>query len=140
MTEPFVTQVLARPAEISELSERIFDYLGAAGVETRPAHHLVLALEELLTNLGTHGNCADVPATVRVVVESDAIRGEIADTGPAFDIREAPEPVLSDDIENRPIGGLGLFLIRKLARDLDYTRRDGTNLTIFTISRDVSNG
>jgi anti-sigma regulatory factor (Ser/Thr protein kinase) len=82
---------------------------GRAGVDARTAHHIALAFDELLANLGSHGNSADKLATVRVVVEPDMVKGEVIDSGPAFDIRTVPDPDLSQRIEDRQAGGLGLF-------------------------------
>jgi serine/threonine-protein kinase RsbW len=139
MSVAFERQVLAQPAAISELTEAVMDHLAAEGVDTRAAHHAALAFDELLTNLGSHGASADKPATVRVFVEPDKVRAEVIDSGPAFDIRDAPDPDLSQDIEARAVGGLGLFLIRQLACEIGYDRRDGMNHTRFAIKRATAN-
>lgn len=138
MSAPFERQVLAQPAEISQLTDDVLEYLAAAGVDTRAAHHVALAFDELLTNLGTHGNSAEKPATVRVVVAPDKVTAEIEDTGPAFDVREASVPNLSESIEDRAIGGLGLFLVRKFASDIGYERRGDANCTRFAIARNTA--
>jgi anti-sigma regulatory factor (Ser/Thr protein kinase) len=135
MSARFETQVLAQPAAISELTDAIMDYLAAEGVDARTAHHVALAFDELLTNLGSHGGSADKPATVRIFIEPGRVKAEILDSGPAFDIRDAPEPDLSLNIDDRPVGGLGLFLIRQLASEIGYDRRDGMNCTTFAIKR-----
>jgi anti-sigma regulatory factor (Ser/Thr protein kinase) len=135
MTAPFEAELLPRPEAISALTEQVMDYLSDAGVDARAAHHVALAFDELLTNLGSHGGSADKPAAVRVVVESDKVWAEIRDSGPAFDIRTAAEPALDQTIEEREIGGLGLFLIRQFASEIGYERRDGMNCTRFAIVR-----
>ena len=137
MTAPFEAELLPRPDAISALTGRVMDYLTAAGVDARATHHVGLAFDELLTNLGSHGGSPDKPAAVRVVVESDKVRAEIRDSGPAFDIRTAAEPALDQTIEEREIGGLGLFLIRQFASEIGYERRDGMNCTRFAILRQV---
>ena len=71
------------------------------------------------------------------MVESDKVWAEIRDSGPAFDIRTAAEPALDQTIEEREIGGLGLFLIRQFASEIGYERRDGMNCTRFAILRQV---
>jgi anti-sigma regulatory factor (Ser/Thr protein kinase) len=131
----FERQILAQPAAISALTEEVMDHLAGAGVDPRAAHHVALALDELLTNLGSHGNSADKPATVRVLVEPGMVKAEVLDSGPAFDIRTAPDPDLSQSIEDRQVGGLGLFLIRQFASEIGYDRRDGINRTTFAIKR-----
>lgn len=135
MTAIFEAEVLPQSEAISAFTERVMGYLDAAGVDTRAAHHVALAFDELLTNLGSHGGGADKLATVRVTVEPDKVRAEIRDTGAPFDIREAAEPVLTQSIEDREIGGLGLFLIRQFASEIGYERRDGVNCTSFTVLR-----
>jgi anti-sigma regulatory factor (Ser/Thr protein kinase) len=135
MSDVFEAEVLPQPEAISALTEEIMDFLGRAGVDARAAHHVGLAFDELLTNLGTHGGSPDNPAKVRVTVGPKDVRSELQDAGPAFDIREAAEPALAESIEDRKIGGLGLFLIRQLAAEIGYERRDGMNCTSFTILR-----
>jgi anti-sigma regulatory factor (Ser/Thr protein kinase) len=135
VSAPFETEVLAQPEAISALTDRVLAHLAVQGVDPRTAHHVALALDELLTNLGSHGNC-HVPARVRIFIEPDKVKAELVDSGPPFDIREAAEPRLSPNIEERQIGGLGLFLIRQFACEIGYDRRDGANSTTFAIARE----
>ena len=51
----------------------------------------------------------------------------MADDGPGFDPLSAPEPDTSLGIEERPIGGLGIALVRRLMDHVEYERRDGKN-------------
>ena len=135
MSATFETTVLAQPDAISQLTGEVLAYLGAQGVDARAAHHVALVLDELLVNLGSHGNSADKPANVRIMIEADKVRAEIRDSGPEFDIRTAPEPTLAQNIEEREIGGLGLFLVRQFACEIGYERRGDTNHTRFAIAR-----
>jgi len=96
---------------------------------------VALVVEEIVTNLGTHGNCRDKPAKIRLMVEPAQVTGEIIDTGPPFDLRLAPDPAIEVPLEERPIGGLGLYLIRKLTSTLEYSHQNGQNLTTFAIAR-----
>jgi anti-sigma regulatory factor (Ser/Thr protein kinase) len=133
--EPFETDVLPQPEAISALTGQLADYLAAAGVDARATHHVGLAVEELLTNLGSHGGGAARPARVRISIEPDRVRVALHDSGAAFDPRQAAQPVLGDTIEERAVGGLGLFLLRQFATEIGYERRDGMNHTTFTVLR-----
>jgi serine/threonine-protein kinase RsbW len=135
VTTRFETTALATPEGISDLTDRVLAFLEEQGVEARPTHHTALVLNEVLTNLGTHGDCRDRPARVAIAVEPDRVTGEIVDRGPAFDPRLAPAPSLDLGADDRPIGGLGLYLVRKLSCALEYARRDGENCTIFAVKR-----
>jgi anti-sigma regulatory factor (Ser/Thr protein kinase) len=135
----FEASILATPEAIADLTERIMTFLDARGVEDRPTHHTALILDEILTNLGTHGECLNHPAKIAVIVEPEKVTGEIVDIGPPFDPRLAPDPSFDLAPSDRPIGGLGLYLVRKLSCSLEYTRRNGENCMVFAVSRgDIS--
>lgn len=131
----FETSVLARPEAMSDLTDKVMAFLSEQGVDARATHHVALVFEEVLTNLATHGNCRDVPAKIAVRISPDEVIGEIIDAGPAFDPRLAPAPPVAPATADRPIGGLGLHLVRKLSADLEYARRNGENHMRFAISR-----
>jgi serine/threonine-protein kinase RsbW len=134
MTE-LEARFLAEPAAIADFTSRTMEFLEEAGVDPRAVHHVALVLEELLTNIAIHGGAPEEPARVRIKVEPGHVAGEIIDAGMPFDPREAPLPDVRAAIEDRPIGGLGLFLTRQFTSDLDYARRDGRNHTAFSIGR-----
>lgn len=135
VTTRLETTALATEEGISELTDRVLAFLEEQGVEARPTHHTALVLNEVLTNLGTHGDCRDRPARVAIAVEPDKVTGEIVDRGPPFDPRLAPAPSLDLAADDRPIGGLGLHLVRKLSCALEYARRNDENCTFFAINR-----
>jgi anti-sigma regulatory factor (Ser/Thr protein kinase) len=121
--------------DVSELTGNVSAFLQEAGVDAAAVHNVPMILEELLINLGTHGGAIDDVAKVSVRIEAGRVVGDIEDTGPEFDPRSSPDPDLTASLEDRKIGGLGLFLARKLAERLDYVRRDGKNHTEFSVKR-----
>jgi anti-sigma regulatory factor (Ser/Thr protein kinase) len=131
----FNANVLARPEAISHLTEKVMAFLSKQGVDARATHHVALVLEEVLTNLGTHGDCRDIPARVIVRVRPDKVIGEIIDAGPPFDPRLVPNPASEVGSADHAVGGLGLHLVRKLSSDLEYARRTDENYTSFAVSR-----
>jgi anti-sigma regulatory factor (Ser/Thr protein kinase) len=131
----FDTELVVEPSAIALLTVRASEFLRNAGVDEHATHHVALVLEEMLNNVGTHGRSSGMPATVRIAVEADRVRGEIIDSGPFFDPRAASDPDIGADVADRPIGGLGLFLTRRLASELDYMRREGRNFIAFSIPR-----
>jgi serine/threonine-protein kinase RsbW len=131
----FEAQIRPQPLEISDMTEQAGVFLERAGVDTRATHHVTMILEELLTNLATHGGVADERANVSISIETGSVLVEITDAGPPFDPRSTPDPDTSAPAEDRVIGGLGLFLMRKLASNVNYVRDKGRNRTAFTILR-----
>ncbi|MCD4827973.1 MAG: ATP-binding protein [Candidatus Cloacimonetes bacterium] len=51
----------------------------------------------------------------------------VIDEGIEFDPLQVPDPDLDSPIHERPIGGLGIFIVRKLVSRMRYERRDGRN-------------
>lgn len=138
MTRPetrFEADTLATSDGITGLTDQVMTFLSDHGVESRATHHTALVLNEVLTNLGTHGACRDRAARIAIVVEPDKVMGEIVDAGPPFDPRQAPDPAFDLAPGDRPIGGLGLYLVRKLSSALEYARRNDQNYTSFAINR-----
>ena len=97
-------------------------------------NELDLLLEEAIINVCRYAYPADRPGSLTLTYSIPApgkFNLEIADQGVAFDPLTAAAPDLTLDLEDRPIGGLGIFLLRKFANSLSYRREDGWNrLTI----------
>lgn len=86
-----------------------------------------LVLDELWVNVVHYSGAT---GDVELSLDADAyeVRLEIADDGQPFDpLNDAVEPDLDASLEDRPIGGLGLHLVRELMDELHYTREDGKN-------------
>jgi anti-sigma regulatory factor (Ser/Thr protein kinase) len=88
-----------------------------------------LAIEELVTNCIKYGYQDANGHTIDFLLSVDGgvLSLEVVDDGNPFNPLDAPRPDLSLPPEKRPIGGLGLHLLRELADEMRYERRDGTN-------------
>lgn len=62
------------------------------------------------------------------IEEDSAFVIEILDTGLAFNPLTISDPDTKEDIDRRQIGGLGIFLIKKLTDDFRYRREDNKNI------------
>ena len=83
---------------------------------------LRLVIEEIATNIVKYGYPPDAPGVIQLqcVCDTGMLRVIIRDHGYPFDPREHPDPDMGDDPITRQIGGLGLFLVRESAADLQY--------------------
>ncbi len=88
-----------------------------------------LVLEEIMMNVISYGsNGTAIPHMRLHMAQQGALLSmEIADDGVAFDPLRAPAPDLDADIEDRPIGGLGVFLVKELMDTVAYQREAGWN-------------
>lgn len=107
-----------------------------------------LAAEELLVNVYSHayknGSGSASVDCREVSFDGDAfVRLSVTDWGAPFDpFADAPEPDLTLDAESRPIGGLGVHLIRSMVRHHCYSRSEQANCIelYFDIKRSCSAG
>ena len=95
----------------------------AAGLPVRRIGDLELALEEAVTNVFKYANPGN-PGEIEVSCTSGGgkFSVEIRDSGREFDITKLPNPDLTQDISERPVGGLGAYLIKKKADAVTYSR------------------
>ena len=96
-----------------------------------------LFLEEIVTNIlkYAYSDCEvhDIALDVRLKPEDVVL--QVADDGRAFNPLESPQPDLDVPCEERPVGGLGVHLIKKLASRLDYVRAGDKNVLTAYIPR-----
>lgn len=94
-----------------------------------------LTLEELGLNALTHGRDLGLnELEITIKSEMDKLVIEISDNGAPFDpLKDAPIPDPKAPLETRPIGGLGIYLVRQVVDDIQYRRGRGRNhLTLIT--------
>jgi serine/threonine-protein kinase RsbW len=133
---------LTLPATLESLDplvQYVLSAAAAAGLDRKAAYRLRLAVDEIATNIITHGyadahTAGDVVVTARVGDEQLVITVE--DWAPPFDPRVQEDPDhIGKPSDERPIGGLGVFLALKSADAFDYEYRDNKNRNILTMNR-----
>ena len=120
-------------SDLSEL-ERLHDAVAELGeVGDWPpdlVYQVDLVLEELIVNTVNYGYDDDARHEIEVTLisDEDVFTVEIIDDGHAFNpLKDAPEPDLDAGIEDRPIGGLGVHLMRVMMDDVHYRREKNKN-------------
>ncbi|MDX2432116.1 MAG: SpoIIE family protein phosphatase [Bacteroides sp.] len=98
-------------------------------LETLQAESLVLAVDEVCSNVILHGYKGLLAGEILVSVfqRENEILVQIEDSGHPFDPSKIEAPNLGDDIDKRKIGGLGVFLVNEMVDDMFYKNEDGKN-------------
>lgn len=107
-----------------------FDAFGAAhGVALPVAQAVQVALDELLSNTVRSGFPAGRTGhiEVRFEISEGALDVLIADDGIPFDPLARADPDTGAPLDARPVGGLGIYLVRQLMDSVSYERGDGVN-------------
>jgi sigma-B regulation protein RsbU (phosphoserine phosphatase) len=90
---------------------------------------LKLAVDEACANLILHGYQGIEPGAIRLSVEhlGDSVQVQIQDDGHAFHPDLAAPPELDAEVQDRELGGLGVFFIKEMVDKLSYESSDGVN-------------
>lgn len=114
---------------IAPATEEAERWLEAHEVSPKAMYLALVAIEELVTNCIHYGYDDTAEHTIRIdfTVEDGVLTMEVTDDGHEFNPVNAPEPDFSLELEDRPVGGLGIHMLRKLADEVTYERVDGKN-------------
>ena len=130
---------ITKPAILTSLpafQERLGACAAYHGIEPSRAEGLSLAFEEVFVNICRHAYPEDAgEATLTCQADAECFVIEITDSGPPFDPSSVPEPDLTGDLDARPLGGLGWFLIRRLADEFECCRWEGRNVVRLVLHR-----
>ena len=101
-----------------------------------------IAIDELFTNIASYAYEKGQEGAVTVQLEKEdsppAIQISFIDSGIPFDPLSHEEPDVSLGVEERSIGGLGIFLVKKIMDDVQYRFENGKN--IITIKKYFDGG
>ena len=129
MTDELQMSVPARVSELQGLASRVEEFGDAHGLPDPKVFGINLALDELITNVVMHGfgGVKDPEIRVRLRIEAGKLVLIMEDDGRPFDPTQDSKPDLTSAVAERPIGGLGLHLVKNFADRLSYEFVDGRN-------------
>jgi serine/threonine-protein kinase RsbW len=131
---------LSISAELSELapaSERIRSFLSDQGMDKDALFAVDMVIEEIATNSIKYGFRGMQKGTITMEATATATHAElvIEDNGGAFNPTKAPDPDVHRPLEDMPIGGLGIHLVRALTDAFDYQRVNDCNRVSVSVHR-----
>ena len=112
--------------------------LEEAGCSMKAQMQINVAMDEMFVNIARYAYApGEGDATVRLELDETTRTAKITliDSGVPFNPLAAAEPDTTSAAEDRPIGGLGIFLVRKTMDDVQYEYRDGHN--VFSMKKKI---
>jgi len=131
MDQSFELKIGSDIEEIPKVSARLEEVMQASGFSAEAILDTQLAVEEAITNVINHGYKepgGEIIVSCRI--SPDRIEVQIMDTAARFDPLSVPEPELDSTIEDRGVGGLGVFLIRQVMDEISYRYENGKNILV----------
>jgi serine/threonine-protein kinase RsbW len=117
-------------AELSRLAEAVAQLAADWQLPPPLQHDLDLALEEVVCNVIRYGHPSGERHTITVSFERspDELLARVEDSGAAFDPLARSTPDIQQPLEDRPVGGLGIYLVRQVMDEVHYQRQDNRNI------------
>jgi anti-sigma regulatory factor (Ser/Thr protein kinase) len=122
---------------LDEIRDFVGDIARAGGFGDKDVYNIQLAADEAASNIIEHAyeGVSDGLLELSCGVKGNTITIILVDHGESFDPSEIPMPDLKADLSERKIGGLGIFLMRKLMDEVRYEVKPNKNNVLTMIKR-----
>jgi anti-sigma regulatory factor (Ser/Thr protein kinase) len=124
-------KIRAAPDAKDSVDSFVSAFVAAHALGEDERARLLIMFEELLTNLIKYGYGPETPpgsAELGLALAGDRLTLEFSDDGKPFDPFLQPAPDLERAPEDRPVGGLGIHILRALSEEAHYSRTNGRNV------------
>ena len=124
--------------QVEQLNGFVKEVTNRLNIDKSLGRQLQLAVEEAVVNVMEYAYPAGTTGDISIRVTSDGHRLKyiISDSGVPFNPTEAATADTTLSAEERPVGGLGIFLVRQLMDSINYERIDGKN--VLTLRKDYA--
>lgn len=122
--------------EIRNLRNRFDIFAKDNKIPEKAIHDVQLALDEIVTNTIEYGYEDDDKhlIDIKFTFNKESLKITIIDDANPYNILDKENPDTSLSLEDKPIGGLGIYLVKHLMTNIDYDYRDGKNHILLTKS------
>lgn len=135
----FELNVEVKTDSLETINEAVESSMRDAGASEAKIISVDVAIDEIFSNIIFYSGLKETDkAVIRVTIEEDdekSITLEFIDTGRPFNPLEQPEPDVTKPAEEREIGGLGIFMVKKSMDHVSYRNEEGKN--ILTIRKNI---
>ena len=124
-------QFIAKSEYLGEIREFVGEIARAGGFDSQDVYDIQLAADEAASNIIEHAYQGVKYGVLEIScgVKDGALTIIMVDYGESFEPSAIPLPNLKADLSERKIGGLGIFLMRKLMDEVHFeSRRDKSNV------------
>ncbi len=123
MRELTVTPTSDKVTEITEFLEEI---LTEANISKKIKSQMDIVTDEIFSNIAQYSGATS--ATVGCMLSENSLTLRFSDNGKPYDPTETPEPDTTLSADERKIGGLGIFMVKKMMDSVSYEYKNGLNI------------
>ena len=128
-------EMLTFKAELKNLESftgHVYNFAASLGFSNKQLLQIKLAVEEIIVNIIRYAYPESAENDIKLSCSKenpDGIRIVVVDFGIAFDPLAQKDPDVNLELEERTVGGLGIYLTKKVMDEVFYNREDGKNVT-----------
>ena len=117
---------------VPQVAAFVEEHLEKFEVPMKLSMKLMVAVDEIYSNIIRYSGAAE--AQIRLSKEGNTVKLIFRDNGKPYNPLDAKEPDVTASAEDRSIGGLGIFMVRKMMDDVEYMYKDGQNVLTLTVN------
>jgi anti-sigma regulatory factor (Ser/Thr protein kinase) len=122
----FALSLAVEMAALDQGRLALLSYLAPFALDERVINRVEVVLEEMVSNVVRHSADAD-RLTIEAECTDRTVRLTVEDDGSAFNPLNKPEPARFSTLEDAPVGGQGIPLIKRLSKSVRYERVGALN-------------
>jgi len=130
-------------SEIDAICTKLEKFCKDNNISDDKSYDIVIITDEMATNVINYAypDGKEHWFVIEITKDNNIVHICLEDDGIPFDPLQKVDPNLNESLEERPIGGLGIYLVRQLSNTVTYRRENGKNrLDIFIKIDGVENG
>jgi len=114
---------------LSTATQFLQSALDGAGCSEKVKTSMMVAMDEIASNIVYYSGSSEFTIELLPIENPSRLKLTFFDAGKPFDpLNEAAEPDVTLPLEKRDIGGLGLFMVKKMMDEVSYENVDGRNV------------
>ncbi len=131
--------IAAKVENLNQVLGFIEEYLDAQGCAMKVQMQMAIAVEEIFVNIAHYAYETEGggDATIQLCMNDRQVAVTFTDSGKPYDPLAKPDPDVTLPVEEREIGGLGIYMVKKSMDDMRYERKDDQN--ILTLYKCIDN-
>jgi len=125
----------ANLSNLQKFEEFVSEIAIDSGFENSAIMKIQLAIEEIIVNIISYAYSDEKQGKISISrnkQDDNALVFKIEDRGAPFNLLDAETPDITQPIESREVGGLGIFLTRQFMDKIEYKRENNKNILLLT--------
>lgn len=121
MDKPAILRLNAKLSDLEEIRNFVEKHAQRLSVDPSAIYDILLSVTEMVTNIIVHGYRGESGSVeIEITQQEDALVVFLRDQAPPFDPTQVPTPDITLPLEQRPVGGLGVYLTREFMDRMSY--------------------